>query len=160
MRSGNGPPVLEHLAVATEHDFVHRGEVVNITCGAGPHPRALRLRLAKTRGSPRPQALANRRPSRSHACGHRRILQEVTVAAERSERADPERRRSADPRILNFRHSDRFIRPSSQTTIDATVSAPGSSRCRSTRSVAESPAGARTSAQGLERVVVRGDRSR
>ena len=28
------------------------------------------------------------------------------------------------PRILNFRYSDRFIRPSSQTTIEATVSLP------------------------------------
>ena len=37
-----------------------------------------------------------------------------------AERRSPD----ADPRIRNFRYSARFIRPSSQTTIDATVSAP------------------------------------
>src|SRR5690349_16885320 len=41
----------------------------------------------------------------------------------RSRTTDPGRECS-EPLIRNFRYSDRFIRPSSQTTIEATVSLP------------------------------------
>ena len=83
---GKRSALLEQLAVAPQHDFVHRGEVV-VDSAAG-------LALGRWRG--------------------------VGVRASSRGRA----RMPLEPRIRNFRYSPRRIRPSSQTTIDATVSLP------------------------------------
>ena len=79
---GKRPALLEQLAVAPQHDFVHRREVV-LAVGLG------------TRG--------------------------WGLAAGLGRAAEPP---SREPLIRNFRYSARRIRPSSHTTIDATVSLP------------------------------------
>ena len=61
------------------------------------------------------------------------------------------------PRILNFRYSDRFMRPSSQTTIDATVSLPWIVEMSKHSIRRGSDGQPEDDAQRLERVVVGGD---
>ena len=65
--------------------------------------------------------------------------------------------RAPSPRIRNFRYSDRFIRPSSHTTIEATVSAALDRRDVEALDAARNGRQRQHRAQRFERVVVRGD---
>ena len=113
------PARLEKLAVAPQDDFVHRGEVVQDHCARGSALArcGCAARGLAARGGRRRCRIGVRAQLSMHR--HRRILQEAPLTPSAERRAP-----SADPWIRNFRYSDRFIRPSSQTTIDATVSAP------------------------------------
>ena len=129
---------LEKSAVASQHDLVHGGEIV-YHCAWGPTPTRCRCaarRLAARGGRRRWRflAFANGHDYRHRTTRVRRRFSEqlkvraacAIVGVSRAPSPEPPSPgpRAREPRILNFRYSDFFIRPSSQTTIDATVSLP------------------------------------